>query len=41
MIFVKVGKNLKRVTIGLVTRCDSSVFEGLGCLPNCAFIAGK
>jgi len=36
MIFVKVGRNLKRFTIELVTRCDSKVWEELGFLPNCA-----
>jgi hypothetical protein len=37
MNFVKGGKNLKRFTIELVTRCDSKVYEELGFLLSCAF----
>ena len=31
----------KRVTTGLVTRCDNSVYEQLCCLVNCEFTGGK
>jgi len=38
MIFLKDGKNFKRFTTELVTRCDSKLYEVLGFLLNCGTV---